>query len=126
MVGKPILDSQRKPIEAGIVRIPYARIHVMHGENYFFPEPLVVKHQQRSIEGLEFIVPQDVKDSWLRFCSVANQPGVVRLEPWKVFLRKPTSEPLIASQIKKAHSGLAAKFRAIQFVATNHVQCRAL
>ena len=75
MVGKPILDSERQPIEERIVGVPPAGIHIVHGAGRSSSPSLVVKHQQRSIEELEFVVPQDMKDSRPGRRGVANQPG---------------------------------------------------
>ena len=81
VVGEPILDSQRKPIEARILGIPLARIHIVRCEDDPFPQQPVVKHQQRSIEELEFVIPQDMKDLRLGCRSIANQLGIVHRHP---------------------------------------------
>ena len=67
VVGQTILDSQGEPIEQRILRIPTCRIHIVSCEDDSFPQDPVVKHEQGSIKGLQFVVPQDVKNSvaWL-------------------------------------------------------------
>ena len=81
VVGKPILDSEREPVEARIPRIPLAGIDIVRGEDDFFPQELVVKRQQRSIEELEFVIPQDMKDSRLGCRRIANELGIVHRHP---------------------------------------------
>src|SRR3984885_14982410 len=81
VVCEPILNSQRKPIETGIPGVPPACIYVVHCEGNSFPKSLVVEHQQRAIEQLELIVPEDVKDSRLGCSDVTNQLDVVSQYP---------------------------------------------
>ena len=62
-----------------------------------------------------------MKDSRLGCRSVANQLAIVFQHPGDL----PDDagiRPLIASQIKKVHSGLAVELRALEFIATNQVQ----
>src|SRR5437868_12237808 len=81
MIGKPILHSQREAIEGGISRIPLTRVHIVNGQNGLFPESPVVKHQQRSIEQLELVVPENMEDYGLGGSGIADQFGVVHREP---------------------------------------------
>ena len=55
MVGKPVLDSERKPIEKRILRIPSSRIHIVGCEDDPLSQELVVKHEEGSIEGLDLL-----------------------------------------------------------------------
>jgi hypothetical protein len=57
VVSKAILNCQGKAIEQRIVFVPSALIHVMRGEGNLLPHRLIIKHQQSSIEMLEFVVP---------------------------------------------------------------------
>src|ERR1035441_6284158 len=57
VVGQPILNFQRKPIEPGIAGIPSSFIHIVHCQDDLVPQQPVVKHKQRSIEELELVVP---------------------------------------------------------------------
>jgi hypothetical protein len=125
MVGQPILDSQSEPIEGRVFRIPNACIHIVHCKNDLFPQGPVVNDNHRSIKGLKFVVPQDVKNSRLRYCGIANEPGVVRQNSNSLPYES-NVWPLTASQIKKMHSGLTVIFRAIQIIAANQIQVRSL
>ena len=51
-----------KAIQPRIVRIPFARVHVVGGEDDPFTQQLVIEHQQRAVEELELIVPENVKN----------------------------------------------------------------
>src|SRR5215469_2015858 len=55
MVGEPILDLQREPIDERISRIPPACIHIVRREDDPLPQELVVKHKQRSVQGLKLV-----------------------------------------------------------------------
>jgi hypothetical protein len=120
-VGKAILDSKRKPIEMSIFRIAPACIHIVQCEDDLFPQELVIKHQQSSIEELELVVPQDVKDFRLGCGSVANQSRIVDQNSGDLSYETCVGL-LIASQIKKGHSGCSSEIRAIQVIVTNQVQ----
>ena len=61
-IGEPVLDAQREAIAPRVVAVPLARIDVVGGERDPLAEQLVVEHQQRAIEELELVVPQDVED----------------------------------------------------------------
>jgi hypothetical protein len=81
VVGLPILDSQGKSIEARIFRVSPIGIYIVHSKDNLLPEKPVVKHQQRAIEVLKFVIPQDVKKFGLGCRSVAKQLRVVRQNP---------------------------------------------
>ena len=73
MVGKLILDAQRKPVQPGIAAVAFARIYIVRCEYDPFPETTVVQHEQRAVKVLKFIVPENMENSWLRLRSVAEE-----------------------------------------------------
>ena len=77
VIHQAVLNSQRKPIEPRIVIVPLTGVHVVRGEHHFFAEQLIVENQERSIEQVEFVVPQDVKDLRLSYGSITNQAPIV-------------------------------------------------
>ena len=97
MIGEPVLDSQRKTIEGGVLFIALRRVHVVHGKHNLFSQQLVVVGEQCSVEMQELVVPQDVKDLWLRCGGVADQLGVVAQNPCG-FLQQAHMRILIAPQ----------------------------
>src|SRR5579859_6861290 len=82
VVGEPVLNAQRKPIESGIPVIALLCVHIVYGEQNFFSQQFVVIREQRSIEMQEFVVPQNVEDPRLRCGTVADQLQVVAQNPY--------------------------------------------
>jgi hypothetical protein len=85
MVRQPVLSPQSKSIEASILGISPVRIHVVRREHDLLPQQLVIKHEHSSIEGLEFVVPEDMKNPGLGCRSVANQLGIIDPHPEDLF-----------------------------------------
>ena len=83
--------------------MPPTGIYIVRSEKDSLPEEPVVEHQQRAIEKLKFVVPQDIKDSWLGSGGITNQPAVVQQHP-EDLLYKPSIRPFIPTQIKKDYS----------------------
>ena len=77
MVAKPILDAQRKPVEPTVTAVPLSSVDVVRGKDNSFPEKAIVEHQHSSIEVLEFVVPEDMKDPRPRPCGVLRQTRIV-------------------------------------------------
>jgi hypothetical protein len=81
MVDQSILNSERKTIEGRIASVAFTHVHVVSGEDDFLTEQPVVKHEQRSIEELELVIPKNVKDARLRRGGVSNQSYVIDKNP---------------------------------------------
>ena len=95
-----------------------ACIHIVHCEDHSFSQESVVKHNQRSIEGLELVIPQDVEDLRHGRGGIADQLAVEDQHPEHLSYETGI-RPLIASQIKKAYSWLPVEFWAIQLITSN-------
>src|ERR1700732_43130 len=100
MVGKLVLYPQGKTIDGRIFRISPAGIYIVDRESDLLPHQPVEKHEQSTIEDLEFVIPQDMKNLWLGCGGVVDQLGVV-LEYSGYFFCETGVPTLIASQIKK-------------------------
>ena len=124
MVGKPVLNPQRKTVDRRVFRITPARIHIMDREYDLLPHQPVEKHEQRTIEDLEFVIPQDMKYLWLGCGGVMDQLGVV-LEYSGYFFCETGIPTLIAPQIKKVQSGFTVELRKVELVAANQIYSRA-
>src|SRR5215467_2352907 len=85
VVGQPVLESQRKAIEGGVIVVALRRVYVVHGKHNIFPEQLVVIREESSIEMKELVIPQDVKDLRLGSGRVPDQLGVVAQNPCRLF-----------------------------------------
>jgi hypothetical protein len=57
VIGKPILDSERRAIEQRVVCISFGLIHIVCRESDLLASQLVIQHQHCAIEELELIVP---------------------------------------------------------------------
>ena len=73
VVGKPILDPQCEPIDRRVFRVALPSVHIVNCQDHFFPHQPIEPHKQRSIEELEFVIPEDVKDLWLRGGGVIDK-----------------------------------------------------
>ena len=121
MIGQPVLNSQGQTVEKRVVGVSLARIHVVRGERDLLSQHLVVEHQQRPIEDLELVVPQDVQD--LRPCGrgVAEESRIV--DQHSRHLRRETGTlALIPAQIEKVELGTHAQFGAVQLIAPDEIQ----
>jgi hypothetical protein len=119
-ICKAVLDPEREPIENRILRIAPCSIHVVQCQSDLFSKEFVIEHQQCSIEELEFVVPQDVKDFWFGCRRVANKLRIVDQDPGG-FSYETCLGFLFASQIEKGHSGLVTKIKAIQVIVANEL-----
>src|SRR4051812_36753959 len=78
VVHQPILNAQREPVEPAVVAVPASGIHVMDRQNQALPVHPVIEHQNRAVEELNLVVPEDVKYLCIACSGVANQLVVIR------------------------------------------------
>ena len=121
MIGKAILAPQSKAIERGIFSVPGPRVHVVSRQNNLLPSQLEVKHQQGSIKVLQLVVPKNVEDVRFRRGGIAHESKIERqyCQGSRCKTRFPWGELL---EIHKTEPWGITHFRAIQLVASNHLQ----
>src|SRR2546426_949473 len=81
MICEPILHPQGKTIEQCIGKVPPRCINIVRGEDDLFPLEFVVEHEECSIDDLELIVPENVKDIRLWSPSVPDETDIIEQHP---------------------------------------------
>jgi hypothetical protein len=77
MVDEPILDFQGKPIEPGIVSVPFASVGIVGGEHKAFSQQFVKKQKRGAIKNQEFGVPEDMKNLGFGGRGIAESSTIV-------------------------------------------------
>src|SRR5262245_50690833 len=80
-----------------------------------------MKHKERPIKDLKFVVPKNMKNYWLGCCSVASELAVV-LQHSEDLSYEAGTRVLIASEVKKVQTGPIAEVEEIELIAANQVQ----
>ena len=125
VVGQAILRPQRRAIEPRVGPVSHACIHVVNREDDLLSQPLVIERQQRAIERVELVVPEDVENLRDGRGRITQQPAVVDQNSPDL-AEKAGVRRLIASEIEEPHARRAAKIRAVQLVARDDIEADAL
>ena len=92
----------------------------MRREDERFSDHLVVEYQQRAIEELKFVVPQNVENLGLRNGSVTNESPIISQDPGN-FSREIRARILVSAQIEKFDQAIIAQLRQVEVVAANKI-----
>src|SRR6476661_6890189 len=92
----------------------------MRGERDLFAEKPVVEHQDGTVEELELVIPEQMKNSRLRRRRIANESDIV-LQHSRDFAQRSGFGTLITAQIEKSDVRIAPQLRHIQVVAADEV-----
>ena len=85
-----------------------------------FPEKTVVEHQHSSIEVLELVIPEDMKDPRLRSYDVFRQARIVGQDT-NEFAVQGGVLPLITAQIQKGYEWFAVQLGCVQLIAADEI-----
>src|SRR5262245_45447821 len=120
VVSQPILHLKRKPIKETIFKVPFSRVHIVGSKYNSFTQQLVINHQGGSIEELEFVIPQDVKNRCSGVCSKSEKPTIISQHS-KDLAREISVPVLLSAQIIKPRSRTSVQLRAIHFITSDKI-----
>ena len=92
----------------------------MRCEDQLFSEQLVVEQEQRAIEELKFIIPQDMKYLWLCCGGVTNELPIISKDPSN-FSREIRARILVSTQIEEIDQAIIAQLRQVEVIATDKI-----
>src|SRR5207249_11091651 len=93
---------EREPVQPVVIRVPLSNVDVVNSKQDFFTKEFVIDHQERAIEELKLIVPQNVEYGCRGRGRVTKQAQVIKGNSKQLF-RSADIRPLIATQVKKPH-----------------------
>ncbi len=114
-IGKAILGSKGQAIDKVVVAGSRSRVDVVSRQHNRLAECLVVQHQQRAIDRLELVVPEDVEYRRFRSPRVANEPAVIGRDPGDL-AREARPRLLVLSEVEQHDSWPVPQFGAVQIV----------
>jgi hypothetical protein len=125
IIDQLVLQAECEAIQEGIRTVPLADVHIVRGIDYFPAAKPIEKQKDRSVEPLELIVPENMKDFRARFRRVHEQLAVVP-EDTNNLLWQGRVLRLVTPQIAECHEGIIVQNGTVDKVASQDFKWNSL
>ena len=125
VIGKVVLDSQRKAIKDRVVPVPLPLIGIVRGQSDLLTQHPVIDHENGPVKELDLAIPEDMKNARLCCCRILHQKRIMPQcspQPARPGWRCPSSWPYI----KELQAWSCMHLKAVDIFATDHFDADSL